>query len=426
MKLNLNTILQLIALILAILGFSTVSGIAPLVIGFILLIGGLSLIGFLRMKNEEKGTTIINGLIWAVTMIIVINASGYLGSGNADTGNSLAIPFNDPGEAAPAQADGATATAKWVFYPGNLVGAAYAGSGYIYILDASMDKGTETATTYNFMKMLNDGKTGDLKAPGNTAQSIKMTVSSGAFTKNQLTAPVGSKAVICGALDATPAEAEELAFCKTITLKGISGGSTPEWMWSFNDGSTEYSWYEYATTAWYNYADTAVTAYVEDEDSTTQKTFSFSTFPTNNGESIHDAALYVESPSSTAGAITKIKISAPDGNSVEYTALQSTGQMSSSDPRFTAAPSLTTSTDTMYYVGAFPLNANGIAAVRTSTTDKAKYNIEVTYDHPATAANVVIFKAVQNAGALSSAGGHFDFGTILSLNMTTAGTDAWT
>lgn len=429
MKINFNTILQVFGLILAGAGFATASGIAPLAIGLILLLGGLSVFGILRMRNEQRGTTTINGLIWGITLLLALNSTGYLGSSSMSSQvdqaqSSLSVPFQQNSNTNVVQANGATASAKWVFYPSNAIGGTYASTGAIYLLDSSFNKGTDEASRYNFMKLLNDGKTGELKAPGGTAQATSMTVSAGAFTKNQLSAQVGQQAVLCGYVDATPAAAENVSFCKPVTLSSVTGGSTPEWMWTFADGGSDLAWRSYATTAWYNYADTAVTGYVETEPSTIEKTFQFSTFPTNNGETIKDAALYIESPSSTAGAITKVKVTSPGGKTVDYTALQSTGQMSSSDPRFTAAPALTTSTDVMYFVGNFPMDTP--EAIRTSTTDKSKYNIEVTYNHPATAANTVIFKAVQNSGALSSAGGHFDFGTVLSLNMTNTGTDAWT
>jgi hypothetical protein len=312
---------------------------------------------------------------------------------------------------------GETYTAKFVSYPSGPTGGTYAGSGVVYLLDPSV-----ASDRYSFMKILADGNTGKLLAPGGVAPASSISVSSGAFTKTQLTAKVNSNIMMCGYLDTTPAQGENTSFCQQITLNGITGGSTPEWMWSFADGSTEYAWRNYATLLWYDSSDAARTIYTETEAVSIEKTFTVYTFPTNDGEKGTDTSLYFEAPSSNAGAIKRITIRPPTGEAVTYTALQSTGQMSSNDPRFIAAPALTTSTDTMYYIGPFPGDA-----IRASASEKAKYTIEMVYDHPASGSVLTYLKTVQNANAKTVSGGHFDSPTSgFQLNMTATGTDAWT
>jgi len=359
------------------------------------------------------------GHIVAMTIItgaIVLFGVSLAGIAAQAPAGSLTQPF-ESFEPTPATPAAATYTAKFSAYPAGQSGGTYTGAGLIYILDTSV-----ASDRYSFMKLLADGNTGKLLAPGGVAPASSISVSSGAFTKTQLTAKSGSNVLMCGYLDVTPAQADNISFCNVVTLNGITGGSIPEWMWSFADGSTEYAWRSYATLLWYDSSDAARTAYLESEASSIEKTFTVYTFPTNNGEKVTDASLYLEAPSSNAGAIKRITIRPPSGESAVYTALQSTGQMSSSDPRFIAAPALTTSTDTMYFIGAFPQDA-----IRSSASEKAKFTIEMVYDHPASGNVSTHLKMVQNANAKTVTGGHFDSppsGFTVYMNAT--GTDAWT
>ncbi len=80
---------------------------------------------------------------------------------------------------------------------------------------------------YGFMKLLNDGNTGKLLAPGKSAPAPAMTVSSGAVSQTYLSGTPGSTIKFCGYQDTTPALAENASVCRDITLNGITSGSTP-------------------------------------------------------------------------------------------------------------------------------------------------------------------------------------------------------
>jgi hypothetical protein len=364
--------------------------------------------------SGHRGQIVAMTLITGAIVVFGVSIAGLAANAPAA---AIQDPFSNLQDQNTPQATGATYTAKFNSYPSGPTGGTYVGSGLVYLLDPSV-----ASDRYSFMKLLADGNTGKLLAPGGVAPASSISVSSGAFTKTQLTAKVGSTIMMCGYLDTTPAQAENTSFCNKVTLTGITGGSTPEWMWSFADGSTEYSWRNYATLLWYDSSDAARTIYQENEASSIEKTFTVYTFPTNNGEQITDASLYFEAPSSNAGAVKRISIRPPTGEAVTYSALQSTGQMSSNDPRFIAAPALTTSTNVMFYIGAFPGDA-----IRSSASEKAKYTIEMVYDHPASGSVLTYLKAVQNANAKTVSGGHFDSPTSgFTLNMTAVGADAWT
>jgi len=255
------------------------------------------------------------------------------------------------------------------------------------------------------MKKIYDGATADL-IPGT------MSVSSGTYTRSGYNARIGDVVVFAGYDDSTPAAAEVISFVKTATITGITAGSTPEYMLS---DSTNI-WSTYPTLLFYDSSDAAKTVYVEDEDVAIEKTFTVYMFPTNNGEAWTDAALWIESPESSIANIKRVRITSTQG-AVDFGMPY---EISSTEAKFKAQPALTTTTNKMYYVGAIP------DVIRTSTSQKAKVTFEVTYDHPASTV-VNYLKVTQNTNALTSAGGHFDSPAVpgFTLNMTAAGTDAW-
>lgn len=417
---NTITLLAGVGVIMALVGVNPLlGGIGALTI--ILAIVGLELVGVLKQipvlqtlsGRQPKGTL-------AIMFVAILVLGGFLGSiAIGNVAKTASIPdysnYGQPDDQISTAPSAQVMNANFKFYPANATGSAYAGSGVVYVLDPLL-----VPDRFTLMKTVADGKTASLTYGG--AQASPISVSSGLFQKNQLSGKVNDQVELCGYQDSSPAAGESVSFCKTATLTGITAGSDPIWMWAFADtGSVDYSWRNYATTAYYDATEAARTGYKETEASAIEKTLTFSVMPTNNGEVITDAALYLEGPASNAGAIKSIKITGPTGQIVTYTALANTGTMSSGAPEFIASPALTTSTDTMYFIGRFPEDG-----VRTSTSDKAKFTIETVYDHPASGNVNFYFKAVQNVDAKSVSGGHFDFGgTSLNLNMTDAGSDAW-
>lgn len=403
MKIGISTILAAIGLILVFLGFFSQSGIAPLAIGLIVLLGILDIVGILHIgKVESKGTRYLNGALTVITLLMILNGAGYLAGATSST-NMLAI------DQQPQTLDGATQSATLKLNMRNLIGATYAGSGVVYALHPGV-----VTDRNDFMKKIADGNTADI-APNS------MTLSSGVFSLAGYAGKIGDTVTFAGYLDSTPAAAEEKSFVFTATLTGMTAGSTPEWMIS----KPTYVWYEYPTLLYYNYADTAVTVYTEDEDVAIEKTLSFSMFPTNNGEQWVDADLWVEAPAASIGAIKSITITPDNGQAVTYSGIPA--EVTSGENLFRAVPALTTATDTMYHVGKFPNSDADGGLVRTSTNQKGRMSVTVTYDHPASGDILFYFKTTQNSNALTSTGGHYDSpATNLMLNMTTDGTDAWT
>lgn len=402
MKIGISTILAAIGLALVSFGFYNQPGIAPLAIGLLVLIGILDIFGILHLgKLESKGTRLFNGLLTGLTLLLILNSSGYIGSDT--TSNPLSVPSSFGTE--PVQAQGATASAILKLNMKDMIGGVYAGSGTVYAPPAG------TVTNRNdLMKMIQDGKTAQLTP-------YTMTLTSGVFSYNGYPAKIGDTVTFAGYQDGTPGAAENVSFVMTTQITGLTAGSTPEWMVS----TPQYVWYNYPTLLYYNYADTAVTSYNETEASAIEKAFTFSMFPSINGQEWIDAYLWIEAPAASIGAIKNIKITSSDGQNVEYAGIPA--EVTSAENLFRAAPALTTSTDTMYLVGKFP--SDGM--VRTSSSQKAKQTVEVTYDHPASGSVKFYFKTTQNTNALTSTGGHFDSpATNLLLDMNATGADAWT
>lgn len=400
MKIGLNTILQIVALILVLAGFATAAGIAPLVIGVILLIGGLNVVGILKFgKSEEKGTRVMNGLVWGVTLLLVVNAMGWIGAG---TGTKT-LSTNTISEPSVQTASG-DASAVLRLNVKNGIGSTYANTGTIYALKPGV-----VNTKEELMKLVQEGKTSAL-----TPNS--MTLASGVYSYSGYSGRVGDTVTFAGYNDATPAATENVSFVATATITGLTAGSTPEWMIS----APQYVWYSYPTLLYYDSSDAAKVNATELEASAIEKTFTFYMFPTNNGEKWQDAALWLESPASNIAAVKRVVITCdgctPSDNGMPY-------EIPSSENSFRAAPALVTSTDTMYFAGKFPTDA-----VRTSTSQKAKMSIAVTYDHPASGDVLLRFFVTQNTNALTSAGGHFDSpSTSFKLNLTdnTNYADGW-
>jgi len=278
----------------------------------------------------------------------------------------------------------------------------YAGSGIIYALKSGI-----ISDRNDLMKKVAEGDTA-LLAPNS------MTLASGVYSFNGFSGRVGDVITYAGYLDATPAVAENVSFVKTVTLTGITGGSTPEWMTS----DAQYVWYNYPTLLFYNQG-TAVTVYKDTEAAAIEKSLSFDVYPSIDGEQYIDSYLWLEAPEANIAAMKDFEITAPDGTKVSYGMPQ---EVTSVENMFRAKPALTTSTDKMYLVGKLPVDS-----VRTSTTEKAKYSITATYDHPASNNVLVYFKITSNTNALTTAGGHIDTpSTNLQLNMTDGGSDGWT
>ncbi len=399
MKIGFSTILAVLLAILALAGYITHPGVTSLITGLLALLVGLMVFGIIRSKNEESGTRVLNGIIWAVAVLVMVNQLGWLG-----------------GAATPALDTSSSTTEQVATQPGakaailklnvkNGTGVTYSGAGTVYALHPGVVNNRN-----DLMKMIQEGRTGDL-----TPNS--MTLASGVLSFNGYSGKIGDTVTFAGYHDATPGAGENVSFVITSKITGLSAGSTPEWMIS----DPQYVWYNYPTLLYYNYADTAVTQYHEAEASAVEKTLTFSMYPTNNGERWTDAMLWVEAPESSIAAIKQVKITPETGTPVTYSGVPQ--EVTSGENLFRAVPAVTNGTNKVFKVGAFP--ADGL--VRTSSTQKGRQTVEVTYDHPASGDVYFYFKTTSNSNALTSTGGHFDSpATNMLLMMNTTGTDAWT
>lgn len=406
MKLNVTMGVGIIALLLAALGFWSAGGIAPWII-----VLGICITGAAWILNYHIGTVGHRqhaGALAIFTVLIILAAPG---------GVLSFIPKELPagsfqatsGEQIPDQGTGQTYTALLKAPLTSATDTTYAGSEIFYFLDPSV-----VSDRYSFMKLIMNGETSKLKTPGLSAQANAMTVASGVVSQTYLSGKAGSQITFCGYLDATPAAAENSSFCKNIVLNGITGGSTPEWMWNYADGGNIHKIFNYATFRGYDDTDTARTLrWINRSSTLSNDVFTFYVFPSNTGEMIQDGNLYLESSSSNIANIVNVKIRNVQTNEVssDYTSFQNTANMDSTNPVFLAAPGLTTSGLNMYNIGAFPGKT-----VRYGAQDLGKYEVKVTFNHPAASASY-LFKATENTKALSSTGGHYDWSANMNLTL---------
>ena len=366
-------------------------GTLLLVISVALLI--LMIAGRIKFEGKPSGTVSL------IALVAIVIFSGVIPTTWGDTIQTASIV-----EPSIVIQEGAVGNAILKLNVKDAIGSSYAGSGTVYALPVGV-----VTDRNDLMKKIYDGNTGML-APNS------MALASSVYSYNGFSGKVGDTVVFGGYYDSSPAAAENMSFVKTAKITGITAGSTPEWMLS----DAQYVWYNYPTLLFYDSSDAAKTIYNETEAAAIEKTFTVYMFPTNNGEAWTDSALWLESPSSSVANIKRISITPPNGGiPVVYGMPQ---EVSTSEAMFRAQPALTTTTNTMYYVGSIP------DGVRTSTTTKGKVTIEVTYDHPASGNVLNYLKVTQNTNALTSSGGHFDSPAVpgFTLNMTDAGSDEWT
>lgn len=404
MKLNVTIGVGIVALLLAALGFWTAGGIAPWII-----IIGVGLTGAAGILNWHIGSVghRKHALVLAggIVLIIIIAPTGVMSFIPKEIPvGSINVP-----ESVPDMSNGKTYTALLKVPVTSASDTTYTGSEIFYFLDPSV-----VSDRYAFMKMITNGETSKLKTPGLSAQANAITVSSGAISQTYLSGKAGSTIKMCGYLDATPAAAENTSFCENVVLNGITGGSTPEWMWNFAGGGNSKKIFNYATFRGYDDTDTARTVrLINRTSSLANDVFTFYVFPSNAGEKIQDANLYLETSNAYIANIVKVTIRNLQTGDVspDYTSFPNTGNMDSTNPVFLAAPALTTSTNNMYNVGAFPGST-----IRYGAQDLGKYEVRVTFNHPASTA-LYLFKATENTKALTSTGGHYDWSANMNLTL---------
>ena len=352
----------------------------------------LMIIGIVKFEGRPSN------IVSIIALLAIVVFSGVIPS---TWGEQVTVPTASIVESPIQVQEGAVGSASLKLYVKN-IGGTYNGAGTIYAVKPGI-----VTDRNDLMKLIYDGKTSDL-IPGTMSQS------GGTYTLNGYNARIGDTVMFAGYQDSAPAATDNVSFVKMATISGITAGSTPEYMLS----DSSYIWYNYPTLLFYDSSDAAKTIYKEIETVAIEKTFTVYMFPTNNGETWKDAALWIESPESSIANIKRVRITSTQG-AVDFGMPY---EISSTEAKFKAQPALTTSTNKMYYVGAIP------DVVRTSTTQKAKVTIEVTYDHPATATSVLNYlKVTQNTNALTSAGGHFDSPAVpgFTLNMSSTDSDAW-
>lgn len=429
-KLGVTSGVLLIAIIAVLFGGASspsYASITWLMVAAGIVLTGMNIFGYgLHGDTSDKGVKYFFAIVLAIILLFGISFTGMMPAAPKASLPQVPLlpgqtPISGQQPLAPVVGSGTPYQADFVFDPMADIGdgTAFSGTGAIYITDLSPDR-------YGLMKAIEDvGGVSALTFKGSTAPA-DASVSSGRFTINMLSGKTGDVFTLFGHQDRTPVAADNISWTKQVRLTGVNL-QNQRWMWEFVDGSSSnFRWTRYSTLDWSDSTETVRDTYLENlTTATTNRPYTVYVYPSTNGQEVIDAFLYIEATSTNASNVKKITITSPpgtDGKKVvtEYTVLQNADTLSSSDPKFIAAPAKNESGTTMYGIGAFPVPVGG--AIRDSTSKLAKYQIDLTIDHPGTGLAHYTLHGVQNLNAKTTTGGHIDFADDFLINQTIAST----
>lgn len=442
-KTGILTLVGIITVVLALIGgnFAVIAGLSltwVVMIWIILeLMGVTASIPILKQLSGKSNPTTITYIFVA---LLLINF-GVIGSVFSGAGSGTGTPTKPGGislpqasvttvptsTAAASTGTGVTYQGKIVLSPQAAVGGTYTGSGTLVLFNGMRSNGQVVSGTnfdrYDAMQnMADSGGASNLLLGTDTAPAV--TVSSGDFTFKSVNAKVGDVFQVFGYQDTTPAEGENRSWITTIKVTGYSDNNQQLQVATVDGSSSTPKWTNYGTQLFYDNTETARTSYLENQATAlTSRPYDIFMFPTNNGEETIDAALYTEAASSAAGNMKQAQIcSIPqfgDSKCVTYTVPQNADLLGSGDSIYLNAPTKTTSTDSMYYWGKFPADA-----IRQSSSEKGKFRITLTIDHPGTGTSLYYPKVQINSGAKANSNGKIA-GPTFTINQTTSGTTGY-
>lgn len=201
----------------------------------------------------------------------------------------------------------------------------------------------------------------------------------------------------------------------TVVPTKLTGLDTPKWGYTI-DGvtTTNLQIYNLSHLNWVNpQVKLPITIWKDSKSAQTSgQSMTVKLNATTIGQMTRDAGIFIETPATDI--VTRVDIMDMDsGKSVSYQAGAFEATLYASGWKSKSAPALTTTGNTMWFVGFMPGDN-----LYKSTTYSNGYQVTVYYDHPGTTAQSVSFLwVVENVRSTTTTSGHKD-ATLTKLNMT--------
>lgn len=293
-------------------------------------------------------------------------------------------------------------------------GAAFADTGYkFYPVSTDYLKATTLDTRYALNYIYDSPGVAALLTPDGM-QAPALAVASGKVTLDDYN---GKPLILYGYPPSYALSGAE-TIAVAITPTKLTGLDTPTWGYTI-DGvtTTNLQIYNLSNLNWVNPQNKLpITAWADYKATATSgQSMTVKLNATTVGQMTRDMGIFVETPDNTI--VTRVDIMDMDsGKSVTYQSGDFEATQYASGWKSKSAPALTTTTDTMWFVGFAPDDN-----LYKSTTYSNGYQVTVFYDHPGSGNKLCYLWAVENVRSTTTTSGHKDSPTYkLTMNLTAA------
>lgn len=267
--------------------------------------------------------------------------------------------------------------------------------------DGKLDK---VATRYALMKTHQEKGLVGFTAFNKAGAPQAITASSGAWAST-ITGKIGDKVLVYTYQDTTPAAAENISTVEMVTLVDFYR-ETGTWVGQNENGVDSWPLRNYATYRNYDGTDTAkgYYTYADDNSADTDKTITWYTRASVQGQKLYDAGVYMQAPSNFTSRFKHLKITDNNGNSVKFDSIAGKAEnfVGPINIASTILPTTNTTYDYWYYIGQLPDNM----MTEYTSADPNRLTWELKFDTDATDYRIW-FDIVQNSGAAIANNGPF-------------------
>ncbi len=261
-----------------------------------------------------------------------------------------------------------------------------------------------SATRYALMRTHQEKGLTGFTAFNKAGAPQAITASSGAWAST-ITGKIGDKVLVYTYQDTTPAATDNISTVKLITLVDFYR-ETGTWVGQTETGADSWPLRNYATYLNYDGTDTAkgYYTYADDDSADTDKTITWYTRASVQGQKLYDAGIYMQAPSNFSSRFKHLKITDNLGNSVKFDSIAGKAEnfVGPINIASTKLPTTNTTYDYWYYIGQMPDNL----MTEYTSADSNKLTWELKFDTDATDYRIW-FDVVQNSGAAIANNGPF-------------------
>ncbi len=375
-----------------------------------------------KQLGSVNGTTIVIVVLALAALVfgglyiqnMQVPASYIASSGEAfrADGTNIVVNTADKG-LTPAEAQAQAKTGDLAINVYQSSGAAFVDPGYkFYPVSMDYAKATSLDTKYGLNYIYDSpGVAALLTADG--MQAPALAIATGKVTLEDTN---GKPFILYGYPPSYGLSKAETIAVKVVPTK-LTGLDTPLWGYTL-DGitTTNLQIYNLSTLNWVNpQVKLPITTWKDYKATATAgQSMTVKLNATTVGQMTRDMGLFIETPSNTI--ITRVDIMDMDsGKSATYQSGDFEATQYASGWKSKSAPALTTSTNTMWFVGFMPGDN-----LYKSTTYSNGYQVTVFYDHPGTAPSSLCYLwGVENVQSTTTTSGHSDSPTgKLTMNLT--------